>query len=125
MHVSTLTTTDLDEARSVIDRHFYPTFVDVLSPRAALRARFDLSPPEALTVGDISFGTDVRLRFGELGAYHVDVPLSGRLAWRQGRSDPRIATPAEAALFRPEGLTRLDHWTADCRLIALKIDRDL
>jgi hypothetical protein len=33
----TVTTSDLDEARAVLGRHFYSNFVDVLSPAAAGR----------------------------------------------------------------------------------------
>ena len=125
MRASTLTTNDLDEARTTLYRHFYSNFVDVLSPAATLRARFAVTPPEAVTIGDMSFGTDVRIRFGELGAYHLDVPLSGRLVWRQGSSPSRVATPAEAAVFQPVGDTTLDHWAGDCRLLAVKIDKSL
>ncbi len=125
MRARTLTTDDLDEARTILYRHFYSNFVDVLSPATTLRARFAVTPPEAVTVGDVSFGTDVRIRFGELGAYHVDVPLSGRLSWRQGGSPSRVATPTEAAVFQPVGDTTLDHWAGDCRLLAVKIDKSL
>ncbi len=125
MHVHTVNPSDLDEARTILDRHFYSNFVDVLEPRSPLRARFTVTPPAAVTIGDLSFGTDVRLRFGELGAYHVDVLLTGQLAWRQGTSQVRLATPAAAAVFQPAGDTTLERWTADCRMLAVKIDRRL
>jgi AraC-like DNA-binding protein len=62
------------------------------------------------------------MRFGELGAYHVDVPLTGELAWQQARR-PAIATPARAGVFQPVGDTTLHRWSADCRLFAVKIER--
>ncbi|MET0417466.1 MAG: AraC family transcriptional regulator [Actinoplanes sp.] len=125
MHASTLTTDDLDEARSILGRYFYTNFVDLLSPAVHWHARFAVTPPESVTIGDLSFGTDVRIRFGELGAYHVDVPISGQMAWRQGSGQGRVATPRLAGVFQPTGDTTLDHWAGDCRILAVKIDKRL
>jgi AraC-like DNA-binding protein len=119
----TVTTSDLDQARAVLGRHFYSNFVDVLSPAAGWQARFDVMPAGAVTLGDLHFGADVRIDFGELGAYHVDVPLAGRLAWHQGGAQPSVADQNCAAVFQPVGDTVLDRWEADCRLIAVKVDR--
>jgi AraC-like DNA-binding protein len=125
MQFRTHTTGDLDEARAIIGHHFYANFVDLLSQRTGWQARFDVTPPGPVTIGDLDFGTDVRMRFGELGAYHVDVPLSGSLIWRQGGAAPRQATVAAAAVFQPVGDTVLDRWHAGCRLLAIKIDKGL
>jgi AraC-like DNA-binding protein len=76
-----------------------------------------------ITLGDLRFGADVRVKFGELGAYHVDVPLVGEMAWRQGRGDAMVATTGSAAVFQPVGDTTLERWQGDCRLLAVKIDR--
>jgi AraC-like DNA-binding protein len=119
----TVTTSDLDQARAVLGRHFYSNFVDVLSSAAGWQARFDVMPAGAVTLGDLHFGADVRIEFGELGAYHVDVPLAGRLAWHQGGAQPSVADRNSAAVFQPVGDTVLDRWEADCRLIAVKVDR--
>ena len=57
------------------------------------------------------------------GVRIVDAPVSGRLAWRQGRGEARIATSAAAAVFQPVGDTTLERWNGDCRLLAVKIDQ--
>jgi AraC-like DNA-binding protein len=119
----TVTTSDLDQARAVLGRHFYSNFVDVLSPAAGWQARFEVIPAGAVTLGDLHFDADVRIDFGELGAYHVDVPLAGRLAWHQGGAQPSVADQNGAAVFQPVGDTVLDRWEADCRLIAVKVDQ--
>lgn len=121
VHALTTTTTDLDHARSIIQRHFYTNDVDMLSP-APWRAEFHVAPRGPVTLGDMSFGADVRMRFGELGAYHVDVPLSGDLAWRQAPRDVMLATPQRAAVFQPVGDTTLERWSGDCRILAVKIE---
>jgi AraC-like DNA-binding protein len=102
--------------------HFYPNHLETLSP-CPLAAAFDIVPAGPLTFGDLRFGTEVRITFGELGAYHVDVPLAGELAWRQGTGDPMLATPSTAGVFQPVGDTTLEEWRGDCRLLAVKIDR--
>jgi AraC-like DNA-binding protein len=122
MRATTKTPADVDEAQKILDRHFYASSVDVLEPPSGWRARFEVTPPGPVTLGTLEFGVDVRARFGELGAYHVDVPLSGVLSWTQGSGGPRIATSDAAAVFQPVGDTTLERWAGGCRLIAVKIE---
>jgi AraC-like DNA-binding protein len=119
----TESTGDLDKARSIIARHFYTNFVDTLSGRHPWRARFSIAPAGSVTLGDLSFGTDIRMQFGDLGAYHVDVPLTGAMTWRQGPGPSHTATTSSAAVFQPVGDTTLEQWSGDCRLLAVKINR--
>ncbi|BCJ41937.1 hypothetical protein GCM10010168_88330 [Actinoplanes ianthinogenes] len=118
-------TGDVDAARAFLSRHYYSNFVDVLSPWHPWQTRFDVTPSHAVTVGDLRFGTDVRIQFGELGAYHVNLPLTGSLVWRQGGHAPLRATPTTAAVFQPVGDACLEKWDGDCRLLAVKIDRGM
>jgi AraC-like DNA-binding protein len=120
-----VSTSNLDEARTVLGQHFYSNFVDVLSPSTALTARLAVAPLGRVTVGDLRMGADVRVKFGELGAYHVDVPLSGRLVWRQGHDGSQLADVDTAAVFQPAGDTVLERWDGDCRLLAVKVDCDV
>jgi AraC-like DNA-binding protein len=119
-----MTTSDVDEARATLGEQFYPNSLEVLSP-GACTAAFDIASVGRVTLGDLRFSTNVRIGFGELGAYHVDVPLTGELAWRQGRREPMVATPDRAAVFQPVGDTILERWTGGCRLLAVKIERDV
>ncbi|MGW6027034.1 AraC family transcriptional regulator [Streptomyces sp. NPDC055099] len=118
-----LRTGDLDEARQIIEQNFYSNAVDLLQPTAALSGRFAVSRLSGVTLGVLQFGADLRMRFGELGAYHVDIPLSGTMAWHQGRVEPLLATVDEAAVFQPGRTTVLDRWSGDCQLLAVKIER--
>jgi AraC-like DNA-binding protein len=120
----TLHSSDLDETRSVLAQHFYSNFIDMLEPSRSLDTQLRVATLGPVTIGDMRFGTDLKLRLYELGAYHVDVLLSGRLEWQQGRDEPRVATDTSAAVFQPAGDTTLHRWTADCRLLAVKIDRE-
>jgi AraC-like DNA-binding protein len=120
--VVTHATGDVDEARAFLSRYYYASFVDLLTQRHPWQARFDVTPSGTVTVGDLQFGTDVKIRFGELGAYHVNLPIAGSLTWRQGRGAPLRATTRTAAVFQPVGDTSLEKWDGDCRLLAVKID---
>ena len=116
-----LTTSDLDETRSALSHHFYTMTVDRLEPAAQLDTRMDIVQIGSVTIGDLGFGADLRFGLGELGAYHVDVLLSGRMHWRQAGDQPRIATCSAAAIFQPAGDVMLDRLTGDGRVLAVKI----
>ncbi|QNP68974.1 AraC family transcriptional regulator [Streptomyces roseirectus] len=115
-------TTDADEACEAIAATYYANFIDVLGEGPMLDASFEVVRLGALTLGDLRCGAPVAIRFGDLGAHHVDLPLTGRIAWGQRGGDARLATAARAAVFDPVGDTRLDHWAGDCRVIAVKIE---
>ncbi|MFJ6698480.1 AraC family transcriptional regulator [Streptomyces sp. NPDC091272] len=120
--METFVTSDLDQVRLAIAESFYSTFIDPLGTPGAFEARIDSARVGALTVGDIRIGTDIRMRVGELGSYHVNVPLSGSLAWRQEGRAAAVATARHAAVLDPAGDTGIDHWSDDCRLLAVKIE---
>ena len=119
----TLRSSDLDETRHVLARYFYTNFIDLLEPRVPLATHLTVTRLGPSTLGDVRFGTDLRLWFGELGAYHVSVPLAGQVLWRQGGGDVRLATPSNALVCQPVGDTRLERFTGDGHVLALKIDR--
>jgi AraC-like DNA-binding protein len=112
----------VDEARAAVDATYYANFMDLLDPARELDARFEVVRLGPLTVGDFSCGAPVAMRFGDLGAYHVDLPLSGRLQWSQAGRESALATPSRGAVFQPEGRAALERWHPDCRLIAVKIE---
>ncbi|MFI0978992.1 AraC family transcriptional regulator [Streptomyces sp. NPDC021093] len=121
--METFVTSDLDQVRLAIAGPFYDTFIDPLGRPRAFEARIDSAQLGDLTVGDLSIGTDVRMRVGELGSYHVNVPLSGRFVWHQRGRAEAVATARHAAVFAPAGDTGVDRWTGDCRLLAVKIEQ--
>jgi AraC-like DNA-binding protein len=114
---------DVDQARLVLNHYFYTMDVEVLSRPPAWTASFAVGGDDAVTVGDLHFGMDVRIHAGELGAYHVNLPLAGTMAFHQGRGENQLATAASAGVFLPTGDTVVDRWEGDCRIIAVKIGR--
>ncbi|MFE5910229.1 AraC family transcriptional regulator [Streptomyces wedmorensis] len=119
---SSFRTGDVDEARVELDARYYANRMDVLEgERRPFAARFDTVALGPLVIGDLSCGADVRMSFGELGAYHLNAPLSGTMEMRQGGGPTIVATPAEALLLDPAGDTYLDRWSGDCRTLSVKV----
>ncbi|MEU7120038.1 AraC family transcriptional regulator [Streptomyces zaomyceticus] len=114
-------TQDVDEAREELDARYYANRMDVVDrERRPFEARFDTVALGPLVIGDLSCGADVRMSFGELGAYHLNAPLDGRMEMRQGGS-AIVATGTDALLLDPAGDTFLDRWSGDCRALSVKI----
>ncbi|MDT5029980.1 MAG: hypothetical protein QOC94_151 [Actinoplanes sp.] len=117
-----LKTTDVDEARAFC-RQMCHTPLDVWPVGDGAGFAFDgevvrLGP---ITIGEISYGTDIMLRTADLEtAYHVLAPLTGTVLSRH-RGRAVAAGPRRAAVFQPIGDIEL-RWAADCRLLSVKVD---
>ncbi|QGZ48340.1 helix-turn-helix domain-containing protein [Streptomyces sp. QHH-9511] len=112
----------MDEARQEIDARYYANFMDVIERRErTFAARFDTVELGPLVIGDLACGADVRMRFGELGAFHVNAPLTGTMELRQGGRAPVVGTATDAVVLDPSGDTVLDRWSGDCRAVSVKI----
>ncbi|MFF4170480.1 AraC family transcriptional regulator [Streptomyces sp. NPDC001744] len=119
---SSFRTEDVDAAREELGVRYYENRMDLVERGSRpFAARFDTVALGPLVIGDLSCGADVRMSFGELGAYHLNAPLSGTMEVRQGGGPPLVATAAEALLLDPAGDTVLDRWSGDCRTLAVKI----
>jgi hypothetical protein len=76
-----------------------------------------------ITVGDITYETDVAINFDETRAsYHVCVPLNGWLESRH-RGQQLTLTPALAAIYRPDAEITATRWPGGSRHLAVKIDQ--
>jgi AraC-like DNA-binding protein len=122
VHVA-LRTTDVDEARAFCRELFYgPLQVDPVGDREGFAFSGDVVLLGPITVGEISYGADVRLRTSDLQtAYHVLAPLAGGLRSRHGGTVVQ-ADPTRAAVFRPVGDIDLE-WPGSCRLLSVKVER--
>jgi AraC-like DNA-binding protein len=122
VHVG-LETADVDEARSFCRGMFYGRLT--MEPVGRLESFLisgDVVMLGPITVGEISYGTDVHVSTGDLEtAYHVLAPLTGTLRSRH-RGTVVLADPTRAAVFSPIGDIDLE-WPGTCRLLSVKIER--
>lgn len=111
------------EAQAQSSRAYYPLRLDVLGRPATFDMSLTSIVVGPLTIGELSYGTEVRLDCEELRtAYHVNIPLSGHLE-SEHRHEVVVATTSTAAVYQPTGNTVLRRWGADCRQLCVKIER--
>jgi len=118
-------TSDLDEARAVCGEHLYPRSLRLVDPdrQARLNARFAFFRMASLTLADVRYGAAVAGESDEFGSYHVNVPLTGGFAASQGGRAIN-GSPGLAGVYRPDEDNVLHYSTADCHMLALKVDRE-
>jgi AraC-like DNA-binding protein len=113
----------LDVIRANLTSYFYPARVETLDRGADLSASL-LSAVRLnhITLGFLRFGSETMVDPGALGAYHVNVPLSGRVASECG-SRQTVATVGQGAVFTPRDHTVLPWWSADSSQVCIKISK--
>jgi hypothetical protein len=73
-------TSDLDEARALCHRYYYPITLDPLRGNSRLAFSFRVMELGPVTIGDLRYGCDMRVTCGDLvTSYHVNIPFSGQL----------------------------------------------
>ena len=120
---ASLRTTDVEEAGGFCRRMFYgPLEVKPVDGAELIAFSAEVVQLGPLTIGEISYGVDMCVAAGDLEtAYHVLAPLTGAVHVLH-RGAATTADPSQAVVFRPLGDIS-SRWTADCRLISVKVDR--
>jgi AraC-like DNA-binding protein len=112
-----------EEAIHLCTTAFYPHRLSVLGPSNSFGLTQRVTRMGPITVGEITYDTDVALNFDETRAsYHVCVPLKGWLESRH-RGQQLTSTPALAAIYRPDAEIAATRWPAGSRHLAVKIDQ--
>jgi AraC-like DNA-binding protein len=75
-----------------------------------------------LTVGWLSYGTEVRLESAHAGHYQVNVPTGGRMLAASGGQQV-VAGPGTAMLYVPDRTAVFSGWASPAPLLALRISR--
>ena len=115
---------DIDEARQLGGKIYYPHSVRVLGDQQHFSMQLDAAEMGPITMGWLSYNTEVKIETGNLDdAYHVNLPVTGQLKTGSG-ADRVIATPSRAAIYRADRGSVLQGWGGDAgRMLAVKIDR--
>lgn len=115
--------TAVDEVQAALANSFeYPLSVSPLGDPAPFAFNIDILRLGPLTLGDVRYGTTIRVDAPDLESYHINVPLDGYQESRH-RNVAVTATPARAVVYRPVGEIQVRRISADCRTLALKIER--
>jgi len=109
------------EAAERLGSTFYPYRVDPLDTRSPFGWRMYLSQLGPMHIVDCEYRSDVRIVLGELGSYHITIPLAGSIVTTQRRTTV-TATPSAAAVYQPTGDTVLNRWGGNCRVLGIKIE---
>ncbi|NMO50651.1 AraC family transcriptional regulator [Actinoplanes sp. TBRC 11911] len=112
---------DIEQARSVLNRFYYPVAVGVPKGSADFGLGAEVIQLGPLTVGQLSYAGPVTFRVPELDAYHVSIPTTGRLHARHAGREV-VGTPSTAVVFGPGNpvFTRHEENSAE---LAVKIER--
>ncbi len=116
-------TRERDEAQHECGRVYFPHRLTVLDGADRFAMSLAATSVGPVSVGLLSYAGEVCVETGELEtAYEVNVPLDGPLRTWTGHADV-CATPSLAAVYRPDGRSRLHGWAGGGRLFGLKIER--
>lgn len=114
---------DIRAAAEIGSRLFYPQELTGLDRASTVSMAVRAGRIGPFVLGELSYSSTVRIDCGELAtSYHVNIPLSGRIATSH-RGQDAVATPDSAAVYGPEGRTVLSRWDAGARQLCVKIDR--
>ena len=113
---------DIDQARSVLNRFYYPVAVDTPEGADGFGLGVEVIQLGPLTVGQISFAGPVSLAVAELDAYHVSMPTTGRMQARHAGHEV-VAGPSTGIVFGPGNPVYTMH-DANSANLAVKIERD-
>jgi AraC-like DNA-binding protein len=112
-----------ERAIHLCETAFYPHRLSVLGPSNSFGLALRVTQIGPITLGDITYDTDVALNFNEPRAtYHVNVPLKGWLKSRH-RGQRLTSTPALATSYRPDAEVMVAHWPGGSRHLAVSIDQ--
>lgn len=117
-----ITTTDQAVAQRECARVYFPHRLAVLHDPRAFAMSLSAVQLDAISAGLLGYSGEVCVETGELETgYEINVPLDGQLRTWTGHADV-CAGPDVAAVYRPDGRTRLHGWAGGGRLFGLKIE---
>ena len=106
--VNHMSSSDVDHARSVLNRFYYPIAVGVPDRADDFSFSLDVIQLGPLTVGRLEFASSVSLLASHLDGYHVTLPCDGTVLTEQAGHQV-VARPEQAAVFRPGSPVHTTH----------------
>jgi AraC-like DNA-binding protein len=117
------TTDDFDVFHEALNNAFYPARQEIIGGGAKLQnAQMSAVRLTGMTVGIVRYGADIRIDPGDVGGYHIDLPIAGSMDTNCG-TQQLVATSGVAAVYSPGEHTFISRWGADTTQVCIKIDR--
>jgi AraC-binding-like domain len=112
-----------EEAIHLCATAFYPHRLSLLGPSNSFGLTLRVTQMGPITLGDITYDSDVALSFNEPRAtYHVNVPLKGFVKSRH-RGQQLTSTPTVATNYRPDAEVTVTRWPGGSRRLAVSIEQ--
>jgi AraC-like DNA-binding protein len=119
--IARFTSCDLDLCRTQLNRFYYPVTMTTDGGGAGFELGMEVIQLGPLTVGELSHGGPVTFTVAELDAYHVSMPVSGRILARHAGRE-MLADPAVGVVFGPGSPVWTRH-DAPSAVLDVKIER--
>lgn len=118
-----LVSADVEEARSLGGRIYYPHTTKVVGEERDFKMRVETVRLGPVTLGWLSYDTEVIIRTGELeDGYQINVPVRGSLRTSAGEQR-MVADRHHGAVYGPQHSTLMHGWGVPCQMLAVKIER--
>lgn len=115
--------TSVEDAENCSAAIFYPATIDQLTAGQSFTSEYRILRAGPITIAEATTHADIRMDFTEgRSGYHVNVPVAGSVQSRH-RAVDLTATSDTAAVYSPHGDAAVTCWTAETRLVAMKMDR--
>jgi AraC-like DNA-binding protein len=111
---------DPDEAREFGTRVYHSHRITVLGDASRFAMTLDAASLGPLTVGWLSYDTEVRIESAHHGHYQVNVPTAGTLAATSAGRDA-VAGPGSAVVHVPDRAAVFTGWATPAPVLALRI----
>jgi AraC-like DNA-binding protein len=114
---------DWDEASHAVADAYFPNELHPLTRSTAANVFVHGAKIGPVRIVQLCWGAAVTVDTTHPGGYAVNTPVSGRLDSLIGHHE-LVATPDCAAIYPPDTPTSLRRWTASCRVLGVRFDRD-
>ncbi|HEY0889942.1 MAG TPA: AraC family transcriptional regulator [Nocardioides sp.] len=116
-------TDDRDEAETVVSKLYLPNRLELRKGSVPLGMEVAGLRLGALTVGQLSYAREVRLRTADAQNVHVNIPLRGRVLSKSGSGEPATTGPGEGLVFPPNEPAEIS-WSPHAQQLCLMIPQD-
>lgn len=118
---------DVDEAHEVGTRVYHEHRATVTGDLSRFALTLDATSVGPLTLGWVTYGTQVRIETSHAGHYQVNVPSAGAMLadtmLARGRGRQATGGPGLAVVYHPDRQAALTGWAVPAPVLALRIAR--